>query len=122
MKTARIFAELIDQECRRLGIGSLNISRWLTEDQAPGNYEDHFHDQNHHIGTARMGLSPETGVVDTNLKVHTISNLYIASSAVFPTGGHSNPTLTLLALAIRLADNLKERIKNNDSQVSDDSW
>lgn len=107
MKTARIFSKLIDLECRRLGIGALNISSWLTEDQAPEKYEDHFHDQNHHIGTARMSLSPETGVVNTHLKVHTISNLYIASSAVFPTGGHSNPTLTLLALAIRLADHIK---------------
>jgi choline dehydrogenase-like flavoprotein len=64
----------------------------------------------HHLGTTRMSLNPRQGVVDTNCLVHGLSNLYIAGSSVFPTGGISNPTLTLVALAIRLADHLKMRL------------
>ena len=60
----------------------------------------------HHLGTARMSDSPVEGVVDKNCKVHGISNLYVASGAVFPTCGHANPTLTIVALAIRLAERI----------------
>jgi len=61
----------------------------------------------HHIGTARMSESPRDGVVDANGAVHGVANLFCAGSAVFPTCGHANPTLTLVALAVRLADHLK---------------
>lgn len=61
----------------------------------------------HHIGTARMAASPRKGVTDANCKLHYISNLFLAGSAVFPTSGHANPTLTIVALACRLADHLK---------------
>ena len=62
----------------------------------------------HHIGTARMGCDPATSVVDTDCRVHEISNLYVAGSAVFPTSSQANPTLTAVALALRLATHLKE--------------
>lgn len=61
----------------------------------------------HHIGTARMGRNAHEGVVDTNCAVFDTPNLYIASSAVFPTSSHANPTLTIVALALRLATHLK---------------
>jgi choline dehydrogenase-like flavoprotein len=61
----------------------------------------------HHIGTARMGADPRTSVVDANCRVHGLQNLFIASSAVFPTSGQANPTLTIVALALRLAARLK---------------
>jgi choline dehydrogenase-like flavoprotein len=61
----------------------------------------------HHIGTARMASSSSQGVVDTNSAVFGLRNLYIASSAVFPTSSHANPTLTIVALALRLAAHLK---------------
>ncbi len=60
----------------------------------------------HHMGTARMADDPTRGVVDANLKVHGVENLYVASSAVFPTSGAANPTLTIVALARRLATHL----------------
>nr|WP_294529676.1 GMC family oxidoreductase [uncultured Rhodopila sp.] len=60
----------------------------------------------HHIGTARMGASPATGVVDSNGKLFGVNNLYIAGSAVFPTSSQANPTLTIVATALRLADHL----------------
>lgn len=62
---------------------------------------------NHHMGTTRMHADPRQGVVDANLKVHGIANLYVAGSSVFPTYGAANPTVNLLSLALRLADHLK---------------
>ncbi|HEX9159793.1 MAG TPA: GMC family oxidoreductase [Rhizomicrobium sp.] len=64
---------------------------------------------NHHMGTARMHADPRQGVVDADMKVHGVNNLYVAGSAVFPTYGASNPTLNLLALVLRLADHLRAR-------------
>jgi choline dehydrogenase-like flavoprotein len=63
----------------------------------------------HHLGTARMSESPRKGVVDSDGKVHGINNLYITGGAVFPTSGQANPTLTILALALRLGDHLKAK-------------
>jgi choline dehydrogenase-like flavoprotein len=64
----------------------------------------------HHIGTTRMAATPQDGVVDPDCRVFGIENLFIAGSAVFPTGGWSNPTLTLLALGYRLSDRLKAEL------------
>ncbi len=61
----------------------------------------------HHMGTTRMHESPTQGVVDADCRVHGTANLYVAGSSVFPTGGYANPTLTIVALAIRLADHLR---------------
>jgi choline dehydrogenase-like flavoprotein len=61
----------------------------------------------HHMGTTRMHLDPRRGVVDPEARVHGIANLYIAGSSIFPNVGVSNPTLTIIALALRLADHLK---------------
>lgn len=63
----------------------------------------------HHMGTTRMSVAPDQGVVDADCRVHGAPNLYVAGSSVFPTSGLVNPTLTLTALAIRLADHLKSR-------------
>jgi hypothetical protein len=62
----------------------------------------------HHMGTARMGTDERSSVVDRNLKVWGLDNLYICDASVFPTSGNSNPSLTICALAIRLADMLLE--------------
>ena len=64
-------------------------------------------DMKHPMGTTRMSGSPATGVVDSNCRVHGVSNLYVAGSSVFPTGGHANPTLLIIALAARLADHIQ---------------
>lgn len=63
----------------------------------------------HHIGTARMGHDPRTSVVDASCRVHGISNLYVAGAALFPTSSQANPTLAVVALALRLADHLKTK-------------
>lgn len=64
----------------------------------------------HHIGTTRMASSTRAGVVDVNCAVFDCPNLYVASSAVFPTGSHANPTLTIVAMALRLARHLKGQL------------
>jgi choline dehydrogenase-like flavoprotein len=64
----------------------------------------------HHIGTTRTHADPRQGVVDPDCRVHGLANLYVAGSSVFPTAGYANPTLTIVALALRLADHLKARL------------
>ena len=56
-----------------------------------------------------MSAYPGQGVVDANCKVHGLSNLYVGGSSVFPSGGAANPTLTIVQLALRLADHLSGR-------------
>jgi choline dehydrogenase-like flavoprotein len=67
---------------------------------------------NHHIGTTRMNRNPRVGVVDAQCRVHSVTNLFIAGSSVFPSAGAANPTFTLVALAFRLADHLTRGIRD----------
>jgi len=67
------------------------------------------HDTYHSMGGTRFGTSPRTSVVDPNLKIHGVENLYVASCSLFPSGGSSNPTFTLMALTLRLAQHLRKR-------------
>lgn len=94
---------ILVNEFARMGLGSLRLER---DKGCPQLIYAGLH---HPMGTTRMSLDPSHGVVDANCKVHEVSNLYIASSSVFPTGGYANPTLTIVALAIRIADHLKAR-------------
>jgi choline dehydrogenase-like flavoprotein len=71
-----------------------------------GNFATHCDDSNHHMGGMRMSASPTGGVVDPDLRLNGTRNCYVCSGAVFPTSGFSNPTHTLLALAVRLARHL----------------
>ncbi|AVQ00050.1 hypothetical protein C7S18_08130 [Ahniella affigens] len=64
----------------------------------------------HHMGTTRMHDDPTQGVVNRDCRLHGVDNLYVAGASVFPTSGVANPTLTLAALAIRLADHLRAGI------------
>ncbi len=89
--------ELVGREIERAGLGRLE----------PGTGTPAFTDASHHLGTTRMSVSPRDGVVDTDCRVHGTRNLYLASSSVFPSAGHANPTLTIVALALRLADTLR---------------
>lgn len=63
----------------------------------------------HHIGTTRMGEDPTHSVVDANGRLHEVNNLYIAGSSVFPTSSQANPTLTIVALALRLGEHLQHQ-------------
>jgi choline dehydrogenase-like flavoprotein len=65
---------------------------------------------NHHMGTTRMSETPANGVVDRHCRVHGVPNLYVAGSSVFPTGGMANPTFTIVALALRIADHIAQEL------------
>lgn len=91
----------------QIGLGRTRI----TLDLAAGKpWPEDLIGSSHHMGTARMAAAPEKGVVNADCRVHAIDNLYVAGSAVFPTSGYTNPTLTIVALALRLSDHLKGRL------------
>ena len=96
---------LLGTEVGRAGFGRLRSE--FGEDDA---WPKDFQGNQHHMGTTRMHRDPAQGVVDENCRLHTVANLYVAGSSVFPTGGASNPTLTIVALALRLADHLKQQL------------
>jgi choline dehydrogenase-like flavoprotein len=96
---------LLGAEVGRTGFGRLRSA--FGEDDA---WPTDLQCTQHHMGTTRMHRDPAQGVVDENCRMHTVANLYIAGSSVFPTGGASNPTLTIVALALRLADHLKQQL------------
>jgi choline dehydrogenase-like flavoprotein len=90
-------------------LASQNIGRVRLQDWVLGlaDYpEDDELTSNHHLGGTRMAETPETGVVDADLRVHGQPNLYVLGSSTFPSGGYANPTLTILQLAHRLARRL----------------
>jgi choline dehydrogenase-like flavoprotein len=96
--TIESFARLVDQQWQHWGLGCLPLApEW------PQAVRDTFHP----MGGTRMGHTPQSGVVDAQLRLHGVTNLYVASCSVFPTGGSSNPTLTLMALCLRLAEHLR---------------
>jgi choline dehydrogenase-like flavoprotein len=103
------FATVLASEWKRLGIAELNTDSIEILGREKGKHGGYV-DANHHMGTTRMGTDPTTSVVDARCRVHGYDNLYIGGSSVFPTGGFSNPTLTVLALCLRIADELKERL------------
>lgn len=109
--TLRCFASALQDQFERAKIGRLELEPWVLvgDEEWRHRLGDHYH----HIGTTRMHTAADRGVVDPNCRVHDIDNLYIAGSSVFPTSGHSNPTLPLMALAVRLASTLKERLRQS---------
>jgi choline dehydrogenase-like flavoprotein len=89
--------QLLGRELERTGVGTLE----------PGIDVPAFTDASHHTGTTRMSVDPGQGVVDPDCRAHGVANLHMAGSSVFPCAGHANPTLTIVALALRLADHLQ---------------
>ena len=77
-----------------------------------------FTDHGHQMGGTRMADSPQRGVVDRACRVHGVDNLFISGSSVFPTSGQCNPTLTIVALALRLADELKRSLRPGAGSVT----
>ena len=98
---------VLKEEIKKSGIGQLasdldSIDPWPVDQDA-----------SHHLGTTRMGENPETSVVDSNCRVHGVENVFMAGGSVFPTSSCVNPTYTMVALAIRLADHLKSEVFNS---------
>jgi len=95
--------QVLARELGRTGLGRVKADF----DPAGDDWPMAFTGSRHHMGTTRMHTEPGQGVVDADCRVHGISNLFIAGSSIFPTSGFANPTLTIVALSLRLADHLK---------------
>ncbi len=100
--------DVLAQEFDRTGVGQFNYSRDTLEEDLMrfGAYGGH------HLGTARMGEDVRTSVVDAKCQVHSVRDLFVAGSAAFPTSSQANPTLTLIALSLRLGDELCSRLNS----------
>ncbi len=104
IESAKRIQDLFGNTVGKSGLGQFVAARREGQPYLPGPAG-----MAHHMGTTRMGTNPQTSVVNSDCRVHSVPNLYIASSSVFPTGGYANPTLTILALSLRLADHLKQQ-------------
>lgn len=101
LKTLNTGQEIVARELSALGWGRFEIeeiTKDLLRERVVGNW--------HHIGLTRMSDRPEDGVVDRNLRVHGVDNLWVGGSGVFPSAGYSGPTMMLIGMSIRLADHM----------------
>jgi choline dehydrogenase-like flavoprotein len=105
-KSYRKLIETIGVACGVAGTGRVRLHEWLHEENDVS-WPGHLAGGWHHMGTTRMHLNSKEGVVNENCKVHGVDNLYIAGSSCFPTAGSANPTYTIVAMTLRLADHLK---------------
>jgi len=107
IRTVAVAVDRLQAAIARAGIGELSLEAGETDIEAVVRRDGAY--GGHHIGTARMGISPASGVVDANCRVFGVNNLFVAGSAVFATSSQATPTLTIVALAIRLARHLRQR-------------
>ena len=98
---------ILGKELIQSGVGRLHAPDWVfdTSSEWPNTLGGGWH----HMGTTRMHDDPKKGVVDANCTVHGIHNLHIAGSSCFTTAGAANPTLSLIALTLKLSKHLKEQ-------------
>ena len=108
-RSQAVLAKTIAAEFARLGLPAIRLADWVRDDSYG---KANFVDGCHPSGTTRMADRPEHGVVDANSQVHGVDGLFVAGSSVFPTGSHANPTLMIVALAIRLSRHLRTRSSN----------
>lgn len=106
LKVAQIFAEQ--------DFGRIRMEDWILDEEQVmpdfGELAGH-----HHMGGTRMASTPKEGVVDSNCLVFGTQNLFIAGSSVFPSGGHANPTFSIVQLSLRLADHLRQKFLSDQS-------
>ena len=114
VRSVEALVQALGDELERLGLGKVEPASWLKE----GNgwrtdplISAHPIGGYHHMGTTRMADGPRSGVTDADTRVHGIANLYIAGSSLFPTSGWANPTLTIVALALRTADKVSAELR-----------
>jgi len=105
LKTAKLFLEEFGNLCRNSGLGRIAIADNIYNLEGFKNLGVH-----HHMGGTRMGINKFDSVVNKDLKIHGINNLYISGSSSFVTTGYANPTFTIVQLAIRIAEKINERL------------
>ena len=112
-RSVKVLMQTLDNELRRLDIGHVEHAPWLEDDSVTWETDElisnHAIAGYHHLGTTRMSEDPKSGVVNEHCQVHNVNNLYIAGSSVFPTSSWANPTLTILALCLKLGDHLENK-------------
>lgn len=94
----------LDEWLRKCNCGELEY--WFTKEELPDAIKKMSRDGLHQCGTTRIASSPKRGVVDGDLKLWGVNNIFVCSSSVFPTSGQANPTFFLGAFAARLAEHL----------------
>jgi hypothetical protein len=114
-KTARRMLQLFAEECKQLG---LPIPQGVPPLKDLNEFIACCSERAHPTGATRMSASPKEGVVDVNCQVHGVSGLFVSGSSVFPTTGAANPTLMIVATALRLADHLKTQHLNAPSAAA----
>ncbi len=105
--------ELIARALHDAGVARVRLPDPMRESGWPENLEGTYH----HMGTTRMHDSPGAGVVDRDCRLHGVANFYVAGSSVFPTSSSNHPTITLTALALRLAHHLIDGARGRPSQA-----
>lgn len=106
IESTRRAQDIYVRELTRAGIGKFTMQR---DRDVPNILLPSVH---HHMGAARMHDDPRQGVVDAHCRIHGVDNVSIASSAVFTTGGYANPTLTIVAFALRITDRIKAELRS----------
>ena len=101
-------AELFGSEVARLGYRSPDPVPW--QELGAGAWRESIHDMAHPMGSTRMSVDPRHGVVDPDCQVHGVRGLYVAGGSVFPTSGYMNPTLMIVALALRTAAHIRSEL------------
>lgn len=109
-RSIRTLYEILGQQAGMTGIGRIRLEAWL-RDKKDMSFPDSTNAGWHHMGTTRMHEDPKKGVVDRHCRVHGLGNLYVAGSGCYPTSGAPNPTLTLVALTLRLSEHLKKEME-----------
>ena len=108
--------DAVGRESKRLDLGAVEPAGWLKNGEKRWTSDElvsaHPIGGFHHMGTTRMATDPRRGVTDGWGRVHGLPNLHIAGSSLFPTAGWANPTLTILALALRTADRIAEELQS----------
>jgi len=111
----------LDRASRRLGLGAVEPAAWMSDPSRRWVSDElisaHPIGGFHHMGTTRMADDPHYGVTDKWGRVHGVANLFVAGSSLFPTGGWANPTLTILALALRTADRIADELASSASSA-----
>jgi len=108
--TIRTATEILAREMGRQGLGRVKLSEWLLNDDHT-DWGKELTGGAHHMSSTRMADDPKQGVVEKDCRVQGLEKLYMAGSSVFPTGGFANPTLTIVELALRLAQHLQHKLK-----------
>jgi choline dehydrogenase-like flavoprotein len=115
VRSVQGLVKLLGEELQRLGMGKVEPAAWLMEPAGKWRTDPlisaHPIGGYHHMGTTRMSDDPNSAVTDAHARVHGLANLYVAGSSLFPTSGWANPTLTIVALALRTADRIAATLK-----------